>query len=41
MFLKSFTKHVIGFSGGFTELRAKLGADTLLEFAIHHRQNEV
>jgi hypothetical protein len=29
-----------GFGGGFTELQAKLHADTLLDFAIHGRQNE-
>jgi hypothetical protein len=27
-------------SVGFTELHAKLDADTLLDFAIHRRQNE-
>jgi hypothetical protein len=25
--------------GGFTKLRAKLDVDTLLDIAIHHRQN--
>jgi hypothetical protein len=29
-----------GFSSTFTELHTKLDADTLLDFAIHHRQNE-
>jgi hypothetical protein len=29
-----------GFSSGFTELHAELDADTLLNFAIHHRQNK-
>jgi hypothetical protein len=29
-----------GFGRGFTELRAEIDADTLLDFAIHHRQNE-
>jgi hypothetical protein len=29
-----------GFGSRFTELHAKLDADTLLDFAIHHRQNE-
>jgi hypothetical protein len=29
-----------GFSSGFTELHAKLDADTLLTFAFHWRQNE-
>jgi hypothetical protein len=33
-------KHFKGFSKGFTKLHAKLDEDTLLEFAIHHRQNE-
>jgi hypothetical protein len=28
------------FSSWFAELRTKLDADTLLDFAIHHRQNE-
>jgi hypothetical protein len=28
-------KHFMGFSSGFTELHAKLDADTLLNFAIH------
>jgi hypothetical protein len=28
------------FGSGFTELQAKLDADTLLDFAIHRRQNE-
>jgi hypothetical protein len=40
MFSKNFTKHFEGFGSRFTELRAKLDADTLLDFAIHHRQNE-
>jgi hypothetical protein len=31
-------KHFKGFGSGFTELQAKLNADTLLDFAIHHRQ---
>jgi hypothetical protein len=33
-------KHVKGFRSGFTELHAKLHADTLLNFAIHRRRNE-
>jgi hypothetical protein len=40
MFFKSLMKHFKGFDSGFTELRAKLDADMLLDFAIHHRQNE-
>jgi hypothetical protein len=40
MFSKSLTKHFKGFGSGFTELHAKLDADTLLDFAIHHRQNK-
>jgi hypothetical protein len=32
--------HFKGFSRGFTELHAKFDADTLLDFAIHRRQNE-
>jgi hypothetical protein len=30
----------MGFGSGFTKLHAKLDADTLLDFAIHCRQNE-
>jgi hypothetical protein len=33
-------KHFQGFGSGFTELHAKLDADTLLDFANHRRQNE-
>jgi hypothetical protein len=40
MFSKSLTKHLKGFGSGFTKLHAKLDADTLLDFAIHRRQNE-
>jgi hypothetical protein len=40
MFSKSLAKHFKGFSGRFTELQAKLEADTLLDFAIIRRQNE-
>jgi hypothetical protein len=40
MFSKSLTKHFKSFGSGFTELRAKLDADTLLDFAFHRRQNE-
>jgi hypothetical protein len=40
MFSKSLTKHFKGHGSGFTEPHAKLDVDTLLEFAIHHRQNE-
>jgi hypothetical protein len=29
-----------GFGSGFTELHAKFDEDILLDFAIHHRQNE-
>jgi hypothetical protein len=32
MFSKSLTKHFSGFGSGFTELHAKLDADTLLNF---------
>jgi hypothetical protein len=38
MFFKSLTKHLKGFGDGFTELRAKFDADTLLDFAFHRRQ---
>jgi hypothetical protein len=41
MFSKSLVKHFRGFGSGFTELHAKLDADTLLDFAIHHRRNEI
>ncbi|PNF41341.1 hypothetical protein B7P43_G16619 [Cryptotermes secundus] len=40
MFSKSLTKHFKGFGSGFTELHTKLYADTLLNFAIHFRQNK-
>jgi hypothetical protein len=40
MFPKSHMKHFKGFGSGFTQLQAKLDADTLLDFAIHCRQNE-
>jgi hypothetical protein len=29
-----------GFCSRFTELHTKLDADTLLDFAIHHRENK-
>jgi hypothetical protein len=40
MFSKSLKNHFKHFGSGFTELHAQLDADTLLDFAIHHRQNE-
>jgi hypothetical protein len=40
MFSKSLKTHFKGFSNGFTELRAQLNADTLLDFAIHYRQHK-
>jgi hypothetical protein len=40
MFSKSLMKHFKGFGNGFTKLHAKLDADMLLDFAIHHKQNE-
>jgi hypothetical protein len=40
MFSKSLMKHFKGFGSGFTELHAKLDADTLLDFVIHRRQNK-
>jgi hypothetical protein len=33
-------KHFKAFGSEFTELHTKLDADTLLDFAIHHIQNE-
>jgi hypothetical protein len=33
-------KHFKGFDSGFTELHAKLDADTFLNFAIHCTQNK-
>jgi hypothetical protein len=30
-------KHFKGFGSGFIKLHTKLDADTLLDFAIHHR----
>jgi hypothetical protein len=41
MFSKSFTKHFRGFVSGLTEIHAKIDADMLLNFAIHHRQNKI
>jgi hypothetical protein len=40
MFSKRLTKNSKRFGSGFTELGAKLDADTLLDFSIHRRQNE-
>jgi hypothetical protein len=40
MYSKRLTKHFKSFDSGFTKLHAKLDADTLLDFAIHSRQNE-
>jgi hypothetical protein len=40
MFSKNPTNHCRGFGNGFTELHAKIDADMLLDFAIHHRQNK-
>jgi hypothetical protein len=40
MFTKNLTKNFKGFGSGFTELHTKLDADTLLDFAIHCRQNK-
>jgi hypothetical protein len=37
---KASMKHFKDFGSGFTELHAKLDADTLLDFAIHHSQKE-
>jgi hypothetical protein len=38
--LQKLHKLFQGFGSGFTELQAKLDADTLLDFVIHRRQNE-
>jgi hypothetical protein len=40
MFSKSLTKHFNDSDGEFTDLHANLDADTLLDFAIRHRQKE-
>jgi hypothetical protein len=40
MFSKSLMKYLKGCSIGFTELHAKFDADTLLNFAIHRRQEK-
>jgi hypothetical protein len=40
MFSKGLMKHFKGFGSGFAEHHAKLDTDTLLDFAIHRRQNE-
>jgi hypothetical protein len=37
---KPYEAFLKGFYSGFTELHAKLDGDELLDFAIHHRQNE-
>jgi hypothetical protein len=37
---KRLTKHFKSFGSGFIELRTKLDADTLLDFAIHRGQNK-
>jgi hypothetical protein len=37
---KSLTKHLKADGSGFTELHAKLDADTLLDVAIHLRRDE-
>jgi hypothetical protein len=39
MFYKRLTKHFKGFGYGFTKLQAKVGAEAMLEFVIHCRQN--
>jgi hypothetical protein len=41
MFSKSLTKHFKGFSGRYTELRAKLDVEMLLDFAIQYRKSEI
>jgi hypothetical protein len=41
MFSKSLMKHFKGFGSRFAELHAKYDADTLLDSAIHRRQNEI
>jgi hypothetical protein len=40
MFSKSLMKHFKVFGSGFIELHPKRDAETLLDFAIHHRQNK-
>jgi hypothetical protein len=40
VFSQILTMHFKGLGIGFTELHAKLYVDTLLDFAIHRRQNE-
>jgi hypothetical protein len=40
MFSKSLMKHFKGFGSGFTELHAKLDADTSLSFAIDRRKTK-
>jgi hypothetical protein len=39
-FSESLTKHFNGFGSGFTKLHAELDEDTLLDVAVHRRQNE-
>jgi hypothetical protein len=38
--LQSLMKHFKRLVSRFTELQAKLDADTLLDYAIHRRKNE-
>jgi hypothetical protein len=38
MFSKSLTKRLTDFGSGFTDLRAKLDADMLLDFVIHRKR---
>jgi hypothetical protein len=40
MFSQSLRKHFKDFGSGFTDLHAKLNADAVLDFAIHHRENK-
>jgi hypothetical protein len=40
MFCESLMKHFKGLGSRYTVLHTKLDADMLLDFAIHHRQNE-
>jgi hypothetical protein len=41
MLSESLMKHMKSFGSRFTKLHAKLDAGTLLDFAIHRRQNEI
>jgi hypothetical protein len=38
--LQNFKKHFKTFGSGFTEIHAKFDAETLLDFALHPKENK-